>query len=321
MWTSPLPPSRETSTEWVVCVVEKHTSRMAWKWRLRTLFIYIEEEKGRDKWEAGSSTPAAQFGRSAWRRWRCQQRERKGFYALRPGVWIWLGFSEMWQTLMTWPRGLRFLRFQIYSSEKPGTSSPLWRNKAGDAQKNERLIQKLEQEKPWELLASPPSAFWPHFCSSCGTLSRSCQPGSLGPGETSKGPNRIRSGPRSLSSCRQNTFRGFSPASQFGVWPPRAEFKGRPTWEWFLLVSLAPRWWVELGCHLSHLISLPLVVLSPVAESSFSIPFCRHVRHLAPHLHPRLPPIWKSHTHIWRPFASGKKNFFFYILFFETQSM
>lgn len=57
-------------------------------------------------------------------------------------------------------------------------------------------------------------------------------------------------------------------------------------------------------------ISLPLVLLSPVAERDFSISFCRHMRHLTP---PFLPPhssihphIWKSHVHIWRPFSSGR---------------
>lgn len=179
--------------------------------------------------------------------------------------------------MMTWPRGLSFLRFQIYLSEKPGTSSPLWRNKAGDPRENERLIQKPEQERPGELLASPPSAFWPHFCSPSKTASQA-GPACPAPctGETSKGPNQIRSGLSSLSSCRQNTFRGFSPAAQFEVWLPCAMQIERSAHVGMIPLELVWPHVEEFNLDSISLISslFPLSYFPPVAESSFSIPFC-----------------------------------------------
>lgn len=67
-------------------------------------------------------------------------------------------------------------------------------------------------------------------------------------------------------------------------------------------------------------ISLPLVLLSPVAERDFSISFCRHVRHLIP---PFLPPHLS--THLEEPCSHLETiliwKISFNILFFETQAM
>lgn len=68
------------------------------------------------------------------------------------------------------------------------------KNKAGDPGENELLIQKLEPERTGELLASPPSALWPLFCSHRRTPSRSGLLGRLGWGNLEEaGPDSLRS--------------------------------------------------------------------------------------------------------------------------------
>lgn len=226
---------------------------------------------------------------------------------MQPGAWQWLKFSEMWQTMMTWPEGLSFLWLRIYSSGNMGPPSHhKGRSQAVPPRMScwSRSWRKKGLCHSWLLLLphSGLSALLPggrrKACPACSATSE----GKLIQGAESD-PLRSKESEllqaQHLSSFLQRTVGGAAsmPTAYLNVSP-----RGNDSFE-FVWPHIEE---FNLDSFLSFHLSSP-VLLSPVAESGFSISFCRHVRHLAPRVpHPMLPHIWKSNVHIWRPFSSGR---------------